>query len=60
MKLKAEFNPCNAGTAGAGGSEVSNAEHPSAANPADQVEGTQSTPCAKTCGNKIISFHSAV
>ncbi|KAM9363528.1 pericentriolar material 1 protein [Symphorus nematophorus] len=39
MKLKAEFNPCNAGTAGAGGSEVSNAEHPSAANPADQVEG---------------------
>lgn len=41
MKLKAEFNPCNASAAGAGGSEVSNAEHPSA-NPADQVEGTQS------------------
>ncbi|XP_019122091.2 pericentriolar material 1 protein isoform X3 [Larimichthys crocea] len=38
MKLKAEFNPCNASAAGAGGSEVSNAEHPSA-NPADQVEG---------------------
>ncbi|XP_070712254.1 pericentriolar material 1 protein isoform X3 [Pempheris klunzingeri] len=37
MKLKAEFNPCNASTAGVGGSEVSNAEHPSA-NPADQVE----------------------
>ncbi|XP_060912532.1 pericentriolar material 1 protein isoform X1 [Labrus mixtus] len=38
MKLKAEFNPCKANTAGAGGSEVSNAEHLSA-NPADQVEG---------------------
>lgn len=38
MKLKAEFNPCNASSAG--GSEVSNAAHPSA-NPADQVEGTQ-------------------
>ncbi|TKS68424.1 Pericentriolar material 1 protein [Collichthys lucidus] len=38
MKLKAEFNPCNASAAGAGGSEVSNVEHPSA-NPADQVEG---------------------
>nr|XP_046274495.1 pericentriolar material 1 protein isoform X2 [Scatophagus argus] len=38
MKLKAEFNPCNASAAGTGGSEVSNAEHPSA-NPADQVEG---------------------
>uniref|UniRef100_A0A8C4IH93 Pericentriolar material 1 n=1 Tax=Dicentrarchus labrax TaxID=13489 RepID=A0A8C4IH93_DICLA len=38
MKLKAEFNPCNASTAGAGGSEVSNAEHPSP-NLADQVEG---------------------
>ncbi|KAG8014670.1 Pericentriolar material 1 protein, partial [Nibea albiflora] len=37
MKLKAEFNPCNASAAGAGGSEVSHAEHPSA-NPADQVE----------------------
>lgn len=41
MKLKAEFNPCNASTAGAGGSEVSHAEHPSA-NPAEPVEGTQS------------------
>ncbi|XP_070831685.1 pericentriolar material 1 protein isoform X1 [Chaetodon trifascialis] len=38
MKLKAEFNPCNASAAAAGDSEVSNAEHPSA-NPADQVEG---------------------
>ncbi|XP_023273199.1 pericentriolar material 1 protein isoform X2 [Seriola lalandi dorsalis] len=38
MKLKAEFNPCNASTAGAGGSEVSHAEHPSA-NPAEPVEG---------------------
>ncbi|XP_076001355.1 pericentriolar material 1 protein isoform X3 [Genypterus blacodes] len=38
MKLKAEFNPCNASTAGAGGSEVSNAEHPSA-NAAEPVEG---------------------
>ncbi|XP_047433144.1 pericentriolar material 1 protein isoform X2 [Mugil cephalus] len=38
MKLKAEFNPCNARTAGAGGSEVSNAERPSA-NPAEPVEG---------------------
>uniref|UniRef100_UPI0037E9A1CA pericentriolar material 1 protein n=1 Tax=Semicossyphus pulcher TaxID=241346 RepID=UPI0037E9A1CA len=36
MKLKAEFNPCNASAAG--GSEVSIAEHPSA-NPADHVEG---------------------
>ncbi|KAM3864768.1 pericentriolar material 1 protein [Diretmus argenteus] len=35
MKLKAEFNPCN--TAGAGGSEVSYAEHPSA-NPAEPAE----------------------
>lgn len=41
MKLKVEFNPCNASTAGAGGSEVSNAEHPSA-NAAEPVEGTQS------------------
>lgn len=39
MKLKAEFNPCNAGTAGAGSSDVSNAEHPPA-NLADQVAGT--------------------
>ncbi|XP_035811988.2 pericentriolar material 1 protein isoform X2 [Amphiprion ocellaris] len=38
MKLKAEFNPCNASTAGAGCSEVSNAERPSA-NSADPVEG---------------------
>ncbi|XP_044046674.1 pericentriolar material 1 protein isoform X2 [Siniperca chuatsi] len=38
MKLKAESNPCNASTAAAGGSEVSNAEQPSA-NPAGQVEG---------------------
>ncbi|XP_041640033.1 pericentriolar material 1 protein isoform X2 [Cheilinus undulatus] len=38
MKLKAEFNPCNASSAGAGGSEVSNAEHTSA-NSADQAEG---------------------
>ncbi|XP_071401682.1 pericentriolar material 1 protein isoform X1 [Centroberyx affinis] len=38
MKLKAEFNPCNANTAGAGGSEVSNAEHPSA-NSAEPLEG---------------------
>ncbi|XP_038568974.1 pericentriolar material 1 protein isoform X3 [Micropterus salmoides] len=38
MKLKAEFNPCSTSTAGAGGSEVSNAEHPSA-NPADPAEG---------------------
>ncbi|XP_071361742.1 pericentriolar material 1 protein isoform X4 [Trachinotus anak] len=37
MKLKAEFNPCNASTAGAGGSEVSHAEHPSA-NSAEPVE----------------------
>ncbi|KAM8879224.1 pericentriolar material 1 protein isoform 2-T8 [Spinachia spinachia] len=36
MKLKAEFNPCNAGSAG--GTEVSFAEHPSA-NPADSVQG---------------------
>lgn len=42
MKLKAEFNPCNARTAGAGGSEVSNAERPSA-NPAEPVEGTHMT-----------------
>lgn len=40
MKLKAEFNPCDASTAGAGGSGDSNAVHPSA-NSADQVEGTQ-------------------
>ncbi|XP_037326765.2 pericentriolar material 1 protein isoform X4 [Pungitius pungitius] len=38
MKLKAEFNPCNAGSAAAGGSEVSFAERPSA-NPADPVQG---------------------
>nr|XP_033479901.1 pericentriolar material 1 protein isoform X2 [Epinephelus lanceolatus] len=38
MKLKAEFNPYNANSADAGGSEVSNAEHPSA-NPADLVKG---------------------
>ncbi|XP_034543216.1 pericentriolar material 1 protein isoform X3 [Notolabrus celidotus] len=38
MKLKAEFNPCNASTAGEGSSEVSNAENLSA-NLADQVEG---------------------
>ncbi|XP_008297507.1 pericentriolar material 1 protein isoform X2 [Stegastes partitus] len=38
MKLKAEFNPCNASTAGAGCSEVSNAERPSA-NSAEPVEG---------------------
>ncbi|KAI3352504.1 hypothetical protein L3Q82_005455 [Scortum barcoo] len=37
MKLKAEFNPCNTSAAGAGGCEVSNAEHPSA-NPTGQVE----------------------
>ncbi|XP_040892859.1 pericentriolar material 1 protein isoform X3 [Toxotes jaculatrix] len=35
MKLKAEFNPCNASTAD---SEVSHAEHPSA-NPGEPVEG---------------------
>lgn len=40
MKLKDEFNLCNASTAAAGGSEVSNAVHPST-NPADQAEGTQ-------------------
>lgn len=40
MKLKAEFNPCNASTAGAGDSEVSNAEHPSAY-AAEPVKGTQ-------------------
>uniref|UniRef100_A0A672ZKR6 Pericentriolar material 1 n=1 Tax=Sphaeramia orbicularis TaxID=375764 RepID=A0A672ZKR6_9TELE len=34
MKLKAEFNPCNGSSADAGGSEASNAEHPSA-NPID-------------------------
>ncbi|KAG7221883.1 hypothetical protein INR49_016909 [Caranx melampygus] len=38
MKLKAEFNPCNASTAGAADSDVSHAEHPSA-NPAEQAEG---------------------
>ncbi|XP_054459637.1 pericentriolar material 1 protein-like isoform X2 [Anoplopoma fimbria] len=38
MKLKAEFNPCNASSAAAGDSEVSFAEHPSA-NPAHPVEG---------------------
>lgn len=48
MKLKAEFNPCNASTAGAGGSGVSNAVHPSA-NPADQVEGTQPYMAAWVC-----------
>ncbi|XP_026159705.1 pericentriolar material 1 protein isoform X3 [Mastacembelus armatus] len=37
MKLKAEFNPCNT-SAGAGGSEVSNAQH-SSANAAEPVEG---------------------
>ncbi|XP_059198657.1 pericentriolar material 1 protein isoform X2 [Centropristis striata] len=37
MKLKAEFNPCSASSAGAGGSEGSNAEHPSA-NSAGPVE----------------------
>lgn len=39
MKLKAEFNPCSASTAGAGTSDVSNAERPSA-NPAEHLEGT--------------------
>lgn len=39
MKLKAEFNPCNASAAGADGSEVSNAQHTSA-NSAEPVEGT--------------------
>lgn len=48
MKLKAEFNPCNASTAGAGGSGVSNAVHPSA-NPADQVEGTEPYKAASVC-----------
>lgn len=38
MKLKAEFNPCSASTAGAGTSDVSNAERP--ANPAEHLEGT--------------------
>nr|XP_020476413.1 pericentriolar material 1 protein isoform X2 [Monopterus albus] len=38
MKLKAEFNPCNASTAGAGGCEVSNAERLSA-NAGAPVEG---------------------
>ncbi|XP_039879702.1 pericentriolar material 1 protein isoform X1 [Simochromis diagramma] len=38
MKLKAEFNPCSASTAGAGTSDVSNAERPSA-NPAEHLEG---------------------
>ncbi|XP_067353306.1 pericentriolar material 1 protein isoform X2 [Channa argus] len=38
MKLKAEFNLSNASTAGAAGSEVSNAEHPSAYS-AEPVEG---------------------
>ncbi|XP_029989852.1 pericentriolar material 1 protein isoform X2 [Sphaeramia orbicularis] len=38
MKLKAEFNPCNGSSADAGGSEASNAEHPSA-NPATSLEG---------------------
>ncbi|XP_042340487.1 pericentriolar material 1 protein isoform X2 [Plectropomus leopardus] len=37
MKLKAELNPCNANSAGAGGSEVSTADHPS--NHADLVKG---------------------
>ncbi|XP_073320752.1 pericentriolar material 1 protein isoform X3 [Pagrus major] len=41
MKLKAEFNPYNASSAG--DSDVSNAEHPSA-NPADQVEGGAAAP----------------
>lgn len=39
MKLKTEFNPCSASTAGAGTSDVSNAERPSA-NPAEHLEGT--------------------
>lgn len=39
MKLKAEFNPCSASTAGAGTSDVSNAERLSA-NPAEHLEGT--------------------
>ncbi|XP_034739477.1 pericentriolar material 1 protein isoform X5 [Etheostoma cragini] len=38
MKLKAEFNPCNASSAGAGASEVSLAVHPSS-NSADPLEG---------------------
>lgn len=46
MKLKAEFNPCNAGSAAAGGSEVSFAEQPSA-NPADPMQGTQSDTLAR-------------
>ncbi|XP_068176755.1 pericentriolar material 1 protein isoform X2 [Antennarius striatus] len=37
MKLKAQFNPCNANAVAVGASEVSNAEHPSAF-PADQLE----------------------
>ncbi|XP_029949631.1 pericentriolar material 1 protein isoform X2 [Salarias fasciatus] len=37
MKLKAEFNPCNASSAGASSSEVSRARHPSA-NFAEPVE----------------------
>lgn len=40
MKLKAESNPCSAGTAGAAASEVSNAEHPAAIS-AEPVEGTE-------------------
>lgn len=51
MKLKAEFNP------GAGASEVSNAECPSA-NPAEQLEGTQSQEPAclpKTCSSLIMA-----
>ncbi|XP_031132960.1 pericentriolar material 1 protein isoform X3 [Sander lucioperca] len=38
MKLKAEFNPCNASSAGASGSEASIAVHPSS-NSADPLEG---------------------
>nr|XP_043883435.1 pericentriolar material 1 protein isoform X4 [Solea senegalensis] len=38
MKLKAEFNPCNAGAAGAGGADVSHAERPSA-NTAEPAQG---------------------
>uniref|UniRef100_A0A672ZJA8 Pericentriolar material 1 n=1 Tax=Sphaeramia orbicularis TaxID=375764 RepID=A0A672ZJA8_9TELE len=50
MKLKAEFNPCNGSSADAGGSEASNAEHPSA-NPATSLEGVLS------CKEFVRFFH---
>uniref|UniRef100_A0A7N9B0H2 Pericentriolar material 1 n=1 Tax=Mastacembelus armatus TaxID=205130 RepID=A0A7N9B0H2_9TELE len=54
MKLKAEFNPCNT-SAGAGGSEVSNAQH-SSANAAEPIDTQQLDRQIKAIMTEVIPF----